>query len=125
MTLFVAISKSRNGRPMLDLNFLGSCRHHLFRLKDVEGIRKHLEKVKFEPAYVLYSSSTDFPEEYNAPKDYDARAVIREAMSVKEKERPKDLVLISKVDLYRISKLAKDKGFHEDLKALDIKTYEP
>lgn len=120
MSLFVGLTKNRDGRPMLDLSLPGSCRHHLFGLRDVESIRKHLAGCKFD--YVLYSSSTDFPEEYNAPKDYDARAVIQEALGIQS--RPEDLVLVSKSDLERIAQLAKDKGFYDDLKALDVKSYD-
>lgn len=116
--IFVSLTKSRNGQPMIDLS-AGGCRHHLFGLHDVKNLRKYLEGSKAE--CILYSSSTNFPEEVGASAYYDVRAVIQEALG--QDERPKDLVLISKTDIDRIAQLAKDKGFHEDLKALDIQLY--
>lgn len=118
--IFVSLTKSRNGRPMIELRVPGSCRSHAFGLKDVKRIREHLEGTTFD--CILYSSSTDFPEEVGAPKNYDARAVIQEALGIKA--RPEDLVLISKADIDRIAQLAKSKGVYEELKALDIQLYE-
>jgi hypothetical protein len=92
-------------------------------LNDQGGIQKFFKDSGANLECILYSSSTDFPDEYGAPKDYDARSVVHSAFGVHP--RPKDLVLISKADLLRIQSLAKEKGFYGELQALGIQFYDP
>lgn len=117
----MAIIGIDKGKLSVRASLSGSCRHKvtLFGLQDTDRLKKFFIEEKF--GHIMYSSSTDFPEEEGAPADYDAHAVVQEALGITK--RPDGLVSISNVDLDRIIQLAKEKGFYEDLKALDIQVY--
>ena len=69
---------------------------------------------------VVFSSSTDFPEEAGAPREYDARQLVRHALPL---QLPDDGVVIAQSDLNRIRALAEEKGFLTELQALNISIF--